>query len=310
MSDPAVSRRKPEWLKIRLNTTDNYHFLKKLMRAETLHTVCEEARCPNLQECWGTLRTASFMILGDTCTRRCRFCAVNTGLPGEVDTLEPLRVAGAVEHMKLKHVHVTMVNRDDLPDGGASIMAATVRALRWRAPDCSVEVLTSDFMGSEDAIRTVVASGPDIISHNVETVRRLTPRVRSRSSYERSLEFLRVSRRLAPDMVTKSSIMLGLGETSEEVEETLADLRSCGADVVNIGQYLQPTRNHIPVRRYWTPPEFQRFKGIAMEKGFLYCEAGPFVRSSYHADVQFQGFQQHLAELRAAKAAARQPASS
>ncbi len=310
MSDPAVSRRKPEWLKIRLNTTDNYHFLKKLMRAETLHTVCEEARCPNLQECWGTLRTASFMILGDTCTRRCRFCAVNTGLPGEVDTLEPLRVAGAVEHMKLKHVHVTMVNRDDLPDGGASIMAATVRALRWRAPDCSVEVLTSDFMGSEDAIRAVVESGPDIISHNVETVRRLTPRVRSRSSYERSLEFLRVSRRLAPDMVTKSSIMLGLGETSEEVEETLTDLRSCGVDVVNIGQYLQPTRNHIPVRRYWTPTEFQRLKGIAMEKGFLYCEAGPFVRSSYHADVQFQGFQQHLAELRAAKAAARQPASS
>jgi len=310
MSDPEVSRRKPEWLKIRLNTTDNYHFLKKLMRAETLHTVCEEARCPNLQECWGTLRTASFMILGDTCTRRCRFCAVNTGLPGEVDTLEPLRVAGAVEHMKLKHVHVTMVNRDDLPDGGASIMAATVRALRWRAPDCSVEVLTSDFMGSEDAIRAVVESGPDIISHNVETVRRLTPRVRSRSSYERSLEFLRVSRRLAPDMVTKSSIMLGLGETSEEVEETLTDLRSCGVDVVNIGQYLQPTRNHIPVRRYWTPTEFQRLKGIAMEKGFLYCEAGPFVRSSYHADVQFQGFQQHLAELRAAKAAARQPASS
>ncbi len=310
MSDPAVSRRKPEWLKIRLNTTDNYHFLKKLMRAETLHTVCEEARCPNLQECWGTLRTASFMILGDTCTRRCRFCAVNTGLPGEVDTLEPLRLAGAVEHMKLKHVHVTMVNRDDLPDGGASIMAATVRALRWRAPDCSVEVLTSDFMGSEDAIRAVVESGPDIISHNVETVRRLTPRVRSRSSYERSLEFLRVSRRLAPDMVTKSSIMLGLGETSEEVEETLTDLRSCGVDVVNIGQYLQPTRNHIPVRRYWTPTEFQRLKGIAMEKGFLYCEAGPFVRSSYHADVQFQGFQQHLAELRAAKAAARQPASS
>ena len=159
-------------------------------------------------------------------------------------------------------------------------------------------------------IRAVVESGPDIISHNVETVRRLTPRVRSRSSYERSLEFLRVSRRLAPDMVTKSSIMLGLGETSEEVEETLTDLRSCGVDVVNIGQYLQPTRNHIPVRRYWTPTEFQRLKGIAMEKGFLYCEAGPFVRSSYHADVQFQGFQQHLAELRAAKAAARQPASS
>lgn len=309
MSEQAVSRRKPEWLKIRLNTTDNYHFLKKLMRTESLHTVCEEARCPNLQECWGTHRTASFMILGDTCTRRCRFCAVNTGLPGAVDTLEPLRVAGAVEHMKLKHVHITMVNRDDLPDGGASIMAATVRSIRWRAPDCSVEVLTSDFMGSEEAIRAVVQSGPDIISHNVETVRRLTPRVRSRSSYDRSLDFLRTARGLAPEMVTKSSIMLGLGETFEEVEETLADLRSCGVDVVNIGQYLQPTRNHIPVRRYWTPQEFQRLKDIALQKGFLYCEAGPFVRSSYHADVQFQGFQQHLKELQAAKAAVRSPVS-
>jgi lipoyl synthase len=309
MSDQAAQHRKPEWLKIRLNTTDNYHFLKKLMRAEALHTVCEEARCPNLQECWGTLRTASFMILGDTCTRRCRFCAVNTGLPGAVDKLEPLRVAGAVEHMKLRHVHITMVNRDDLPDGGASVMAATVKAIRWKSPQCSIEVLTSDFMGSEDAIRAVVESAPDIISHNVETVRRLTPRVRSRSSYDRSLEFLRIARRLAPGMVTKSSIMLGLGETAEEVEDTLADLRRCDVDVVNIGQYLQPTRNHIPVRRYWTPQEFSRFKEIATEKGFLFCEAGPFVRSSYHADAQFHGFQQHIARLREAKAAVMPPVS-
>jgi lipoyl synthase len=304
VADPALARRKPEWLKIRLNTTDNYHYLKKLMRSESLHTVCEEARCPNLQECWGTLRTASFMILGDTCTRRCRFCAVSTGLPGEVDKLEPLRVAGAVEHMKLSHAHITMVNRDDLPDGGASVMAATVRSIRWRAPQCSIEVLTSDFMGFVEAIRAVVEAGPDIISHNVETVRRLTPRVRSRSSYDRSLDFLRVARRLAPDMVTKSSIMLGLGESFEEVEQTLDDLRSCAVDVVNIGQYLQPTRNHIPVRRYWTPEEFTRLKGIALDKGFLYCESGPFVRSSYHADTQFKGFQQHLSRLRAAKAAA------
>ncbi|MGA2762947.1 MAG: lipoyl synthase [Spirochaetia bacterium] len=310
MSEQVISRRKPEWLKIRLNTTDNYHYLKRLMRSESLHTVCEEAHCPNLQECWGTLRTASFMILGDTCTRRCRFCAVNTGLPGEVDKLEPLRVAGAVRNMKLSHAHVTMVNRDDLPDGGASLMAATVRAIRWQTPKCSVEVLTSDFMGSEEAIRAVVESGPDIISHNVETVRRLTPRVRSRSSYDRSLEFLRISRRLAPEMVTKSSIMLGLGESFEEVEVTLGDLRSCGVDVVNIGQYLQPTKNHIPVRRYWTPEEFGKLKDIAMGEGFLYCESGPFVRSSYHADTQFKGFQQHLEKLRAAKASARPPVSS
>jgi len=305
VSDPAVSRRKPPWLKIRLNTTDNYRYLKTLMRSESLHTVCEEARCPNLQECWGTLRTASFMILGDTCTRRCRFCAVGTGLPGAVDRLEPLRVAGAVASMKLSHAHVTMVNRDDLPDGGASVMAATVRSIRWRVPLCSIEVLTSDFMGAEDAIGAVVESGPDIISHNVETVRRLTPRVRSRSSYDRSLDFLRIARRLAPDMVTKSSIMLGLGETSAEVEETLDDLRACGVDVVNIGQYLQPTKNHIPVRRYWTPEEFARLGSTALEKGFLYCESGPFVRSSYHADSQYKGFRQHLEQLKAAKAAAR-----
>ncbi|HVO40193.1 MAG TPA: lipoyl synthase [Spirochaetia bacterium] len=302
MAEQEAARKKPEWLKIRLNTSDNYHFLKKLMRAESLHTVCEEARCPNLQECWGTLGTASFMILGDTCTRRCRFCAVGTGLPGEVDQLEPLRVAGAVEHMGLKHVHVTMVNRDDLPDGGASLMAATVRAVRWRNPSCSIEVLTSDFMGSEEAIRAVVESRPDIISHNVETVRRLTPRVRSRSSYDRSLEFLRIARALDPETVVKSSIMVGLGETFEEVAETMDDLRARGVDVVNIGQYLQPTRNHIPVRRYWTPEEFRRLKDLALEKGFLYCEAGPFVRSSYHADAQYQGFQQHLEQLRAARA--------
>ena len=211
--------------------------------------------------------------------------------------------------MKLSHVHVTMVNRDDLPDGGASIMAATVRAIRWRSPECSVEVLTSDFMGSEEAVGAVVESTPDIISHNVETVRRLTPRVRSRSSYDRSLEFLRIARRLAPGMVTKSSVMLGLGESFEEVEETLSDLRLCGVDVVNIGQYLQPTRNHIPVRRYWTPEEFRQLKDIAMEKGFLYCESGPFVRSSYHADAQFQGFQQHLSQLRSERRVAKPPVS-
>jgi lipoyl synthase len=179
MPDIETPQRKPAWLKIKLNTTESYTRIKSLVRSEGLHTVCEEARCPNLHECWGTHGTASFMILGDTCTRRCRFCAVGTGLPGAVDPLEPLRVAASVMRMKLTHAHVTMVNRDDLPDGGASLMAATVRAIRARAPGCTVEVLTSDFMGSEDAIRSVVESSPDIVSHNVETVRRLTPRVRS-----------------------------------------------------------------------------------------------------------------------------------
>jgi len=271
------------------------------VRAQELHTVCEEARCPNLHECWGTHRTASFMILGDSCTRRCRFCAVGTGLPGEVDRLEPLRVAAAVSRMGLKHAHVTMVDRDDLADGGAAMMAATVRAIRARIPDCSIEILTSDFMGSREAIRAVVESGADIVSHNVETVRRLTPLVRSRSSYDRSLEFLRVAKDLDPSGVTKSSIMLGLGETPEEVVSALDDLRAARVDMVNIGQYLQPTRNNLPVDKYWHPDEFARLKKIAIEKGFLYCEAGPLVRSSYHAGEQYEGFRERLARIREAR---------
>jgi lipoyl synthase len=303
VSAPQVPQRKPQWLKIKLNTTESYAAVKSLVRAEGLHTVCEEARCPNLHECWGAHRTASFMILGDTCTRRCRFCAVSTGLPGEVDRLEPLRVAAAVLRMGLKHAHVTMVNRDDLPDGGASMMAATIRAIRARTPECSVEVLTSDFMGSREAIATVMESAPDIMSHNVETVRRMTPLVRSRSSYDRSLSFLRTARELDGESVIKSSIMLGLGETRDEVRATLDDLRAAGVDIVNIGQYLQPTRNNLAVQRYWHPDEFAALRDLAMEKGFLYCEAGPLVRSSYHAGEQYEGFREHLARVRAARGA-------
>ena len=306
MSDAQARQRKPEWLKIRLNTTAQYAAIKNIVRTEELHSVCEEARCPNLHECWGTSGTASFMILGDTCTRRCRFCAVGTGLPGAVDKLEPLRVAAAVMRMGLRHAHVTMVNRDDLPDGGASMMAATVRAIRARAPGCSIEVLTSDFMGSREAITAVVESAPDIVSHNVETVRRLTPLVRSRSRYDRSLAFLRAARDIDPRGVIKSSIMLGLGETRDEVLATLDDLRAAGVDMVNIGQYLQPTRNNIPVDRYWHPDEFAELKDIAMGKGFLYCESGPLVRSSYHAGEQYEGFRQHFENLRAARGDTRQ----
>jgi lipoyl synthase len=303
VSDAHAPQRKPEWLKIRLNTSESYVSVKRLVRSEELHTVCEEARCPNLHECWGTHRTASFMILGDTCTRRCRFCAVGTGLPGAVDKLEPMRVGAAVLRMGLKHAHVTMVNRDDLEDGGASMMAATVRAIRARSPGCTVEVLTSDFMGSREAIRAVVESAPDIMSHNVETVRRLTPLVRSRSSYDRSLEFLRVARGLSPDGVTKSSIMLGLGESESEVRETLDDLLAAGVEMVNIGQYLQPTRNNLPVQKYWHPDEFAAFRREALEKGFLYCESGPLVRSSYHAGEQYEGFKEELERIRLARKA-------
>ena len=301
--ESSAPLRKPEWLKIRLETTESYVAVKKEVRTQELHTVCEEARCPNLHECWGTHRTASFMILGDSCTRRCRFCAVGTGLPGEVDRLEPLRVAAAVSRMGLKHAHVTMVDRDDLADGGAAMMAATVRAIRARIPACSVEILTSDFMGSREAIRAVVESGADIVSHNLETVRRLTPLVRSRSSYDRSLEFLRVAKDLDPSGVTKSSIMLGLGETPEEVVSALDDLRAARVDMVNIGQYLQPTRNNLPVARYWHPDEFARLREVAMGKGFLYCEAGPLVRSSYHAGEQYEGFRERLARIREARKA-------
>jgi lipoyl synthase len=305
MSDTDRPGKLPEWFRIRLNTSDSYRAVKGLVRGEGLHTVCEEARCPNLHECWGSHRTASFMILGDTCTRRCRFCAVKTGLPDAVDSLEPLRVASSVARMGLSHAHVTMVNRDDLPDGGASVVAATVRQIRARSPECTVEVLTSDFMGSREAIRVVVESRPEILSHNIETVRRLTPRVRSRSSYDRSVEFLRAAKQMAPEGITKSSIMLGLGEEKDEVLQAMDDLRAARVDIINIGQYLQPTRNHAPVHRYWTPEEFAGLRSAAMEKGFIHCESGPLVRSSYHADAQFKGFRAHLAELRAARGGVR-----
>ncbi len=296
---PAPGARKPPWFKIRLNTSPRYVAVRSIVQTEGLHTVCEEARCPNLHECWGTHGTASFMILGDTCTRRCRFCAVGTGLPGAVDELEPMKVAASVLRMGLRHAHVTMVNRDDLPDGGARVMAATVRAIHHRVPGCTVEVLTSDFMGSREAIAAVVQSRPEIVSHNVETVRRLTPRVRSRSLYERSLSFLGIARELDPSGIVKSSIMLGLGESREEILETMDDLRAAGVDIINLGQYLQPTRNNIPVQRYWTPEEFASLREAALEKGFLHCESGPMVRSSYHAAEQLDGFREHLQELKA-----------
>jgi len=305
--DAPARPRLPPWLKVHLNTTESYARVKNQVSSGDLHTVCQEARCPNLHECWGSHGTASFMILGDTCTRRCRFCAVGTGLPGAVDQLEPMRVAAAVLRMGLKHAHVTMVNRDDLPDGGAGAMAATVRAIRARVPACTVEVLTSDFMGSREAIAQVVQSRPDIVSHNVETVRRLTPLVRSRSSYERSLDYLRIARELDPDGIVKSSIMLGLGENREEVLETLDDLLRAGVDMVNIGQYLQPTRTNLPVQRYWTPAEFAALKEEALARGFLYCESGPLVRSSYHAGEQYAGVRDHLEAVRTARSSRTTP---
>ncbi|MEG9298839.1 lipoyl synthase [Mangrovibacillus sp. Mu-81] len=278
--------RKPEWLKIKLNTNDNYTGLKKMMREKNLHTVCEEAKCPNIHECWGTRRTATFMILGDICTRACRFCAVKTGLPNELDLKEPERVADSVQLMNLKHVVITAVARDDLKDGGSQVFAETVRAIRRKSPFTSIEVLPSDMGGVFDNIKTLMDSKPDIMNYNIETVRRMTPRVRARATYDRTLEFLRRAKELNPDIPTKSSIMVGLGETKEEILETFDDLRESGVDIVTLGQYLQPTKKHLKVQKYYHPDEFAELREAAMEKGFSHCEAGPLVRSSYHADEQ------------------------
>ena len=279
-------QRKPEWLKIKLNTNENYVGLKKMMREKSLHTVCEEARCPNIHECWGERRTATFMILGDICTRACRFCAVNTGLPSELDLQEPERVADSVQLMNLKHVVVTAVARDDLNDGGAGVFAETIRAIRRKNPFTSIEVLPSDMGGVAENIAMIMEAKPDILNHNIETVRSLTPRVRSKATYERSLELLQRAKELQPDIPTKSSIMVGVGETKEELIEAMDDLRASHVDILTIGQYLQPTKKHLAVEKYYSPEEFQELKEIALEKGFSHCEAGPLVRSSYHADEQ------------------------
>ncbi|KYD11332.1 lipoyl synthase [Heyndrickxia sporothermodurans] len=278
--------RKPEWLKIKLNTNKSYTGLKKMMREERLHTVCEEAKCPNIHECWAVRKTATFMILGDTCTRACRFCAVKTGLPTELDWEEPERVARSVEVMGLRHCVVTAVARDDLADGGAAIFAETVRAIRRRVPSCTVEVLPSDMKGDYESLHTLMDAGPDIFNHNIETVRRLTKRVRAKATYDRSLELLKRVKEISPQTPTKSSIMVGLGETKEEIIEAMDDLLAHGVDIMTIGQYLQPTKKHLKVERYVHPDEFAELKEIALQKGFKHCEAGPMVRSSYHADEQ------------------------
>lgn len=285
--------RKPEWLKVRLTANENFQELKQMMRRKTLHTVCEEARCPNIYECWAN-RTATFMILGDICTRACRFCAVKTGLPTELDWQEPERVAETVAKMGLKHAVVTSVARDDLKDGGAAVFAETIRAIRKRNPLTGVEVLIPDFQGDWDALKTVMDARPDILNHNVETVRRLSDRVRARAKYDRSLELLRRAKEMQPDIPTKSSIMVGVGEEWAEILETMDDLRANRVDILTIGQYLQPTRKHLPVVRYYTPEEFVQLKEEGLKRGFSHVESGPLVRSSYHAHEQVKSAQQAL----------------
>jgi len=283
--------RKPDWLKIKLTTGDNYKELKNMMRGKTLHTVCEEAKCPNIHECWAN-RTATFMILGDICTRACRFCAVNTGLPTELDLQEPERVAEAAEQMGLRHAVITSVARDDLQDGGASIFAETIRAVRRRNPLTRVEVLIPDFQGSEASLRIVMDAKPDILNHNVETVERLSDKVRARAKYRRSLELLERAKQMAPSIPTKSSIMLGVGETWEEIIQTMHDLRAVDCNIMTIGQYLQPSLKHLSVEKYYTPEQFAELKAEGMKLGFRHVESGPLVRSSYHAHEQVQSAQQ------------------
>lgn len=285
--------RKPDWLKIKLNTNENYLGLKNMMREKNLHTVCEEAKCPNIHECWAVRRTATFMILGEICTRACRFCAVTTGRPNELDWAEPERVADSVVLMNLKHVVITAVARDDLKDGGAEVFAETVRAIRRKNPFTSIEVLPSDMGGVLENIKTLMDAKPDILNHNIETVRSLSDRVRALAKYDRSLELLRRAKELYPEIPTKSSLMVGLGETREEILETMDDLRANNVDIMTIGQYLQPTKKHLKVLKYYTPEEFAELKERALEKGFSHCESGPLVRSSYHADEQVNAAAKH-----------------
>lgn len=291
---PAELHPRPPWLKVRFFGGENYQDLKRIMRSFDLHTVCESARCPNQGECWEH-RTATFMILGDICTRACGFCAVTSGRPaGPPDEDEPQRVAQAVEQMNLKYVVVTSVNRDDQPDGGAKIFARTIEAVKARMPECKVEVLIPDFRGDSAALQTVVAAGPDVLNHNVETVPRLYRRVRPGAIYERSLELLHRAGRLAPAMPVKTGMMLGLGETREEVLQAMSDLVARGTSILTLGQYLQPTREHLPVVRFVHPQEFAEYKQLGRNMGFRHVEAGPLVRSSYHAFEQEQASHQKV----------------
>jgi lipoyl synthase len=283
---PQLHGQRPAWLRVPLSHGPHFKELKMLMREQGLHTICEEAACPNIGECWGEFRTASFLLLGDVCTRNCGFCDVTTGRPGEVDWDEPRRLADAVARLNLRHVVITSVTRDDLDDGGATIFAMTIRQLKRRDPGLGVEVLIPDFQGNWPALATVMEAGPDILNHNLETVPRLYARVRPKAIYTQSLELLRRAKRLSPRTPTKTGLMLGLGETFDELLSVFADLRQADVDVLTLGQYLRPSLRHLPVERHVSPDEFHELKQLAKGMGFRHVESGPLVRSSYHAHAQ------------------------
>jgi lipoic acid synthetase len=279
--ETTAPERKPSWLRVKLPTGENYRKVREIVGEHKLHTICQSGNCPNMGECWGA-GTATFMILGNICTRSCGFCSVATGRPEAVDPFEPARVARSVELMGVKHCVITSVDRDDLKDGGSDIWAKTIRAIRRRCPGTTMETLIPDFQGKWENLAVVLEAAPEILSHNLETVRRLTKQVRIQAKYDRSLEVLMRAKRAG--LRTKSGVMLGLGETDQEVEETMDDLRSVEVDILTLGQYLQPTKEHLPVAEFIHPDRFARFKEIGLAKGFRYVESGPLVRSSYHAE--------------------------
>ncbi len=278
-----AGRRLPPWFKVAMRQGPDYQDIRRIMDRLGLHTICEEARCPNVWECWNN-RTATFLILGDICTRRCHYCAVTTGRPLELDREEPLRVAQAVQALRLRHAVITSVNRDELEDGGAAIFAETIRQIRRLVPTCAVEVLIPDFEGNEAALASVLAEKPDILNHNIETMRRLFPSIRPQGKYDRSITLLDRAKKMGAR--TKSGLIVGMGETAEEVREVMRDLREVGCDIMTIGQYLQPTKQHLPVARFYHPDEFAAFKAEGLALGFSHVESGPLVRSSYHAERQ------------------------
>lgn len=282
---PPKPRRRPEWIKVRVPGGDSYDNLKTLMRSKQLHTVCEEAHCPNIGECWGA-GTATFLIMGDICTRSCGFCDIKTGRPQPLDWAEPERVAQAVKAMNLKHVVITSVNRDERKDGGAPIFAGCIKRIRELQPGCSIEVLIPDFKGSREALQIVMDARPEILNHNVETVPRLFKKVQPQDKYEWAMTTLHNAKAMDAQVLTKSGIMLGLGEEYDEVVAVMRDLRECGVDILTLGQYLQPSKEHLPIEKYYHPDEFATLKELGYEMGFRWVESGPLVRSSYRADQQ------------------------
>ncbi len=283
--DPSHPRRRPPWIKVRAPAGETFEEVRSLMRGQTLHTVCEEAQCPNIGECWGR-RTATFLMMGDTCTRSCRFCDIKTGRPSPLDWEEPNRVAESVRALGLKHVVITSVNRDERADGGAPIFAMVIKRVRQLQPGCSIEVLIPDFKGAESALKIVMDAQPEILNHNVETVPRLFKKVQPQDKYEWAMKTLGNAKLMDPLVLTKSGIMLGLGETFDEVVGVMRDLAGLKLDILTIGQYLQPSKQHLPVERFYTPEEFDKLQAIGLELGFKWVESGPLVRSSYRAEQQ------------------------